>query len=523
MSHTAANQDVDRHAGLLSEEAILALQLRTQPFTGSPADGDWYTDDSVRAQLGEIKDALISGDDLLLISGTSGSGKSVLLKQLSGHSGPRIQCFSVRGSSRFSTYNLFSGLLEAFKLTPPIEMEDALREVVPCLQALLERNTQGAVVLDDADLVRPEELARLLGSMRFLNSGEDPLLRVLLAAKPTFEAQLPDVLPAGDDLPYATLTVEPFDTDRAIGYLDFRLNQAGHFEEFPFSDKQINTITELAGGTPAGLNMAAAQEINELYAPASLRDLPPMASAGGGFLSSTTVRNILGITAVALIGAGLYLFLPTGRAPATTAQESYTIVAEKLIDTTESRITLVDEEATAAAPGNDDTAASKPAVTSALEPIPESAAEPEPVAEAAAETRLPVAVEPAPTPEPEASPTPPDTTGTDAGQPADTATSANLESANWILVQDPKQYTVQMSASTDRASVARFLRRTALSAPNSIYSFQRDGITWYALVHGLFATLPEARQAIEALPERAKTNQPWIRTIEQIQQLVKKP
>ncbi|MBX2823340.1 MAG: AAA family ATPase [Gammaproteobacteria bacterium] len=549
MANTTPHPDGDRHAGLLSEEAMIALQLRTQPFTGAPADGDWFADDSVREQLGEIKEALISGDDLLLITGDTGSGKSVLLKQLSSNSGPRIQCFSVRGSPRFSTYNLFSGLLEAFKLTPPVEMEDTLKEVVPCMQALLERNTLGVIVLDDADLVKPEELARLLGSMRYLNSGEEPLLRVLLAAKPAFEEVLPDVLPAGDDLPYATLSIEPFDEGRTIGYLDFRLNQAGHFEEFPFSDKQLSTITEHAGGSPAGLNIAAATEINELYAPAALRDMAPVAATtGGGILGNRVARSLLAVAALALIAAGLYQFLPQTPAVKTPTRDTYTVVEEKPIDTGQT-LALVDEPEPEVGAGDVDdpepevtqTASTDVASSSSTDAEPESDTQTTVVAAASTTPSNPTttSTEIGVTTTPVTVPQTTQTDGTDA-TPNESAASGdateassseatdaetpvpNLESANWILVQDEKLYTVQMSASRDRESVAYFLQRTKLSPPNSIYSYQRNNETWYALVHGLFPTITAAREAIEVMPQNAKTNQPWIRAVGQIQDLVKK-
>ena len=106
--------DID-HNGLLSDATLSALQLRQQPFTSSPADGDAFSDDTTAEQLGDIKQALITGDDLLLILGETGSGKTTLLGQLGANSGLRIQCFSVKGSPRFSTMNLFAGMLEAFK------------------------------------------------------------------------------------------------------------------------------------------------------------------------------------------------------------------------------------------------------------------------------------------------------------------------------------------------------------------------------------------------------------------------
>ena len=98
-----------------------------------------------------------------------------------------------------------------------------------------------------------------------------------------------------------------------------------------------------------------------------------------------------------------------------------------------------------------------------------------------------------------------------------------LESPTWILVQDPTQVTVQMSASRDRESVENFLKRNreVLPPPNSIYTFERDGATWYALLHGLFPSFNAANAEVQQMPASALTNQPWIRNVGRIQAALK--
>jgi DamX protein len=98
-----------------------------------------------------------------------------------------------------------------------------------------------------------------------------------------------------------------------------------------------------------------------------------------------------------------------------------------------------------------------------------------------------------------------------------------LESSSWILLQDRALYTVQMSASRDRDSVVNFLNAhsDALPAPNSIYTFARNGSDWYALLHGLYESIDTARAAVEAMPAKALTNQPWIRSVARVQEVLK--
>ena len=105
----------------------------------------------------------------------------------------------------------------------------------------------------------------------------------------------------------------------------------------------------------------------------------------------------------------------------------------------------------------------------------------------------------------------------------DAELQAQLESPSWILVQDENLFTIQMSASRDLASVENFLRRNPLPAPNSIFSFEREGDVWYALVHGIFSTIPEAQRFVEQLPSGAQRDQPWIRSIARLKQILRAP
>ena len=540
--------------GRLSATAMAALQLRSQPFDDATADLDWFADQTTLDQLNNIKDAIIDGDELLLLTGVADSGKTVLLKQLSTNSGARIQCFSVRGSERFSVYNLYAGLLEAFGLRPPVELEDALREVVACLQSMLDRNNIGVIVLDDADRVPREELHKLIDSLLYLNRGDELLLRLLMASKPEFEASIPDLLPPDTNLPYAALVIEPYSATRTAHYIDFRLNQAGHFDAFPLSDRQVHTLCNQASGIPGRINHLAANEINELYATAEARASANVAAAGAtDWLSLKAVRYGLGALAALLILGALWLFMPKDTAnpdefkvvsnervaiqtperdeltaEPTAATPDETTASAPTVTPTENTATAVSDTQTVVA---DDTASATQttsgAVASATQPTtlvdaPETA--PAPVTGTQSPANTPVVSPPATQPvntDTQATPAPSTQLADSEAQASPQPPLAPLESANWILVQNPAAFTVQMSASTDRASVVNFMTRANLRGPNSIYSFRRGGNTWYAAVHGLFDSLDDARVAVAAMSDAAKADKPWIRSVAQIQNNLK--
>ena len=564
--------DVD-HGGLLSDATLSALQLRQQPFTATAADGDNFSDDTTAEQLSDIKQALINGDDLLLILGEEGAGKSTLLSQLGANSGMRIQCFSVKGSQRFSTMNLFGGMLEAFKQKPAADLKDMLDQLIPCLQSMVAGNTLSAIVLDDADHVGESELTRLLSGMLYINSQDETLLRIALAAPSDFENHIPNLLPEGADLPYSSLTIDHLDPERATSYLDFRLNQAGYFEEFPFNDREVSSMVEQSQGLPTGLHMAAANLLNERHG-AYVESIPPeLLSDGGGIMAGKGGKLLLGALAGALIIGGLVLF----KKPGDDAEDNrYRVVEQRKIDADANKISLVNEARDSTADNASDTtgatgestdndvagidttgndsdasgddeingAASSPARNddadnadnNESEPASDNNSEANPAGEQAtdnsnatgAESGADTASSSTPAAEPSTSANQTETTTDDsdaiaepAPQTADSSSNVVLESPNWILTQDASLFTVQMSASTEREVVEKFLQQNPLEPPNSVFSFDRDGTTWYALVHGLYPSIDAARAAVERLPPAALTNQPWIRAIGRIQRALR--
>ncbi|MFK8082088.1 MAG: SPOR domain-containing protein [Granulosicoccus sp.] len=623
------------HSGQLSDAALLALQLYHQPFGSLLRDASASLEDNPDAaalpfsdavteeQLADIKQALITGDDLLLILGARGSGKSTLVQQLSANSGLRIQCFSVSGSERFSTLNLFAGMLEAFQQKPSRKLKDVLDELTPCLQSMAARNTLCVVVLDDAHKVNQTELTQLLSGMMYMNSQDETLVRVAFAATSDFEDQIPDLLPEGADMPYSSLTIEGFSPQRAAAYLDYRLGLAGFDQEFPFSDRDMASLVDHSDGLPAELHALTADVLNEKYG--RLEENVPhelLSDNGEGFLASRKGKFALGIVATVLILGGLLMFLPNGERQNRTGQPERIDVAEQSVatepqaplvtlnnsqstisannqtqteadvndttntgssetrseqisfepampdsapDNTEALQAPVADEAAALAASRDTPTIPSPADSSTSEQsenpgesasataISESAdnTDTETVDVSAETTAETTADNTSPPPESAANGNA-DDQNTAPEQAAenqlanDTATDNNtdtaaltdttntpsdslispeleelLESPNWVLIQDDAQYTVQMSASRDLASVENFLRRNTLPRPNSIFSFEREGEIWYALVHGIFPTFSEAQRAVETMSDSAQRDQPWIRSISRVKEILR--
>ena len=259
----------------------------------------------------------------------------------------------MRGGPRFSTRNLFVGMLEAFKVRPPEKLQEALDELIPCLQAMVGGNTLCVVALDDAQAIAENELTTLLGSMLYLNGRDESLLRIALAAPPELEERIPDLLPRGADLPYSSLSLEPLDDDRAERYLGFRLERAGLDGESPLDAAAVAALNERAGGLPAALHTAAAGALESAWgepgaavaggaaAPAG-EELPPELlghrDERGDAFGGRTAKLALGALAALMIIGGLLLF----RTAPDDSETRYRVVEERKLET--ERLRLLQED-----------------------------------------------------------------------------------------------------------------------------------------------------------------------------------
>ena len=100
-----------------------------------------------------------------------------------------------------------------------------------------------------------------------------------------------------------------------------------------------------------------------------------------------------------------------------------------------------------------------------------------------------------------------------------TSSQSDSRREDWILAQDPKQYTVQLAAFWKETGLKSFLSKSEIRDDLGFFSFKREGRTWHAVIYGVFEQYEQALQASRALPKHLKTTSPWVRKFSAIQRL----
>jgi len=96
------------------------------------------------------------------------------------------------------------------------------------------------------------------------------------------------------------------------------------------------------------------------------------------------------------------------------------------------------------------------------------------------------------------------------------ATAIAADQEGWLWSQDPRHYTLQLAAGTDKKAIQNFIKRHQLSGKAVYFHRLRDGKDWYILVYGSYSGYSKAKQAIGQLPLAVQKSKPWARSFSAI-------
>jgi len=86
----------------------------------------------------------------------------------------------------------------------------------------------------------------------------------------------------------------------------------------------------------------------------------------------------------------------------------------------------------------------------------------------------------------------------------------------WLWSQDPRHYTLQLTAGTNKQAIQSYITRHKLQSKAAYFHHLRDGKDWYILIFGRFSDYSKAKQAIKQLPEAIQKTRPWPRSFSAI-------
>jgi type II secretory pathway predicted ATPase ExeA len=237
--------------------------LRQRPFPATPDGAFYYPATTHERALARIGDGLADGEGVLLLTGTPGTGKTLLGQLLLERLGDDASTAFLTNSHFANRAALFQALLFDLGLPHESRGEQDLRlQLTDHLLRSFAAGRPTVVVLDEAhhlDTDLLEEL-RLLGN---LESSAGKAVQVVLIGQPALVDRL--ALPALSGLLQRIAVgavVEPLPLQEAADYLLHHVRVAGGKPESIFTDEALELLARGSNGVPRVLNQVGRQALS---------------------------------------------------------------------------------------------------------------------------------------------------------------------------------------------------------------------------------------------------------------------
>ncbi|ASF45024.1 XrtA/PEP-CTERM system-associated ATPase [Methylovulum psychrotolerans] len=230
-------------------------KLTRKPFQLN-SDNDFFFKSEVHKRaLAYMRYGLTQGEGFIVITGTPGTGKTMLIKQLLGSINPQKVTYGVIVSAQVGAEDILKVVAAALNLS--YQEDDKATLLGKLEQFFAAEAAQGKRVLlivDEAQNLPKNSLEELRMLANFERGGKT-LLQLFLLGQNQFNKTL-----AQSDMEQfrqrvvATYQLKPLDEEQVKNYILFRLKRAGWQQSPHFSDVAFEEIFAHSKGIPRKIN-----------------------------------------------------------------------------------------------------------------------------------------------------------------------------------------------------------------------------------------------------------------------------
>jgi len=523
----------------------------TAPGASAPEVAARFEASEFRAWLDQLVDACSEPGRVVVVTGPSGSGKSVICEALRDEiEAPRSVVSVCAGTVNAPYAAVLTAVLGAFgfKVEPGTTVQVMAELIAHHAADATVPSRQCVVVVDDADELPMRDLHALLGlidstGLTLVVSGPPDLVPVIERLAQQFA------------LDWRELRLDSLEQDDVNAYLAWR--EARDRLRPGRSPHPAGTAAARSGARSQG---AFADILASLRAKFAAAREPAASGPPGPF--GFPIRHLVILGALLVVLLLVYVvgqFAEEVATTATTTQRIETLEMPPLPAQPESDSAGSGAVPDDAAGGGDSrtvdlavpdrTAGSDELGAAAVAPVPRpiiarpSAAVPAgqpdevtgqpgtaPVAPARAAPPAPVAAAPAgraadgaasspstPAPRPAA----PAAAPAAPAQPVARAATTGTRDAGWILAQPGDAYTLQLVSLSSPERVRAYLAQQPDAGAFATYRLMRNGQLFHVVIYGSFPSKAQADQAAARLPASVGNVQPWVRQFAQVQASVR--
>lgn len=523
------------------------------PFSSAVEDEMYYADPVRQQRLDILLHLTQNTSELLVVIGEEGMGKTTFLNQFLHSAADHWKLCYIESHKMMSEEQFLERVYLGFNIAhASINKGTMLSNLRKRLEKMLEEAIPVILVIDNAHLFSTKVLALILDIASIKNTKSGSSVRVILASEPQIKILLAE--PALDELHsliVRKIDLPPLDETHTGNYLHHRLTQAGMMVEQFLTKPTITKIFRKSEGVPRRINEEADRLLFETTPIIRRTSNVQPEKHSSGFKLVLIIIAITVIAAIAAIAVSNSNESPWHEDVPVVSEETTTPLTLPPInslpdsDSSDSEVkkkddpvdpmqSLKDELASKSTNTQDTSTKTTSGRFEKDEPVtpaislpqlaasdqntvaePEKPAEPSSTQDLAVQTQTEKTASTAVLATAE-----PSTKSSSTAEATDKDISA-LKNSEWILLQNPNTYTVQLVAGIQQNTIQNFIKIYDLKGDLLYFSAQRNGKLWHNLTYGVFVNQKDASKAVKNLPADVVKLKPWIRQMKAIQSEIK--
>jgi len=520
------------------------------PFSSTLEDDMYYDEPTRKKRLDIILHLIQYTNELLVVIGEKGIGKTMFLRQLQKQAGEHWKICVVQGHKMMNEEQFLQRLYTGFGITHASVNKTAMLEnLKKRMNNFLQESLPVIMIIDDADLFSAKILVLILELASLKNHKTGRSLHVILASEPQIKILLAEPeLDNKHNLIIRKIDLPALDELHTGNYLNHRLSQSGMSIEQFLTRKTINKIYRQSGGIPQQINEVADNILFETTP--IIRRTSNVQANKRNTLAKYAVIALLAITTLLAVfyrDLSNMLFGETGIFAGHTPTETVTPLQLPELNRQKQPISgsrapisnpqepnvSPDTKLSANQPGQlansptSSTATNKDAYSASMEKTAPNQGS------SASNTAVFATIPANPGAQSQSLQAVPDQKPMQESKEKGTSSTPDIQSQNnssntlndasWILAQDPAHFTLQLVTGHHQKTIHSFIKKYRLSDPQLAYfQTRRAGKIWHNLTLGVYASRKLAMAAVAKLSVEMATVKPWVRRLSSIQSEIKK-
>jgi len=231
-------------------------QLQQRPFENGVDQKFYYPSETHQGALLKLRYTVDNRRGAALLSGPSGSGKSLLVQSLRRQLGEQCTPFVHLVFPQMPVAELLAYLATELgsptEAEPRLSIDQSVQRIAQVLSQNAARGRHAIVAIDEAHLL---DDTRALEAMRLLlnfQSASQPALTLLLVGQPPLLPAI-DRMPGLEERLAVKCLLRTFSVEETVSYVSHRLTAAGAKRTI-FDSAALETLHQLTGGVPRRIN-----------------------------------------------------------------------------------------------------------------------------------------------------------------------------------------------------------------------------------------------------------------------------